>query len=124
MKNNELNIDNEQVINFKLVHQNFDTCDYAPAKHINKTKEFFKTIIKNKSFLAGLIMFSLIMFGTITFPLIWSNAEFRQPSIKNIPIFGQSNTQSHPNCFNFLGTDSQARDMWASLWTGLAFHYH
>lgn len=97
---------------FKLVRQNFNISEKIFTKPVNKTKEFFLGIIKNKVALVGIILLALIILGAIIFPIISKNAKNIDPMNQNQPIFSGG--------FIF-GTDAQGRDLWGLLWHGIRY---
>ena len=103
---------NSQFKKFKLIRQNFNISEKIATKPVNKTKEFFIGIIKNKVALVGIIILTIIIFGAIIFPLIWNKSTFIDPTNQNKPMFSGK---------YFFGTDKQGRDIWGLLWTAIAY---
>lgn len=103
---------NSQFKKFKLIRQNFNISEKIATKPVNKTKELFIGIIKNKVALVGIIILTIIIFGAILFPLIWNDSTFIDPTNQNKPMFSKN---------HFFGTDKQGRDIFGVLWSAIAY---
>ncbi len=85
-------------------------------KNINSytsaAKDSWKRFIKNKTAITGLIIFGILLFAVIVFPLL--------PNYDALSV-NSSNINQGPSSEHWWGTDANGRDFWSRNWGALQY---